>query len=488
MISESRSNKSSKNKKSSSFTIINLALVTLFALLALIVSFMMYSYNFLAFHHLNLIVALGLLALFIVSLLLIILKKAKLLTMIGLILANIGLAVTLFAFKSTIDFTGQMNKTASFSEVEMSVIAAKDSSIASIQDLKSVEAPTKMDSSNIEALLEQAKIEKKVDLETVEVDSYQKAYENLLSGSSQAMVINSAYSSLIEQNDPDYSSKVKTLYSYKVKKDIKTPAKTSNKEGVYNIYISGIDTYGPISTVSRSDVNIIITLNMNTHKVLLTTTPRDSYLKIPDGGGNQYDKLTHAGIYGVETSMKTLSNLYDISIDHYARINFTSFINLIDQLGGIEVENTRAFSANGLDFPAGTISLNSQQALVFVRERHALEGGDNDRGKNQEKVIAAIINKLSSIKSPSQFSAIMTGLQSSVQTDMTLDHMMAIVNTQLEDSKAFTITSQDVTGTGSTGELPSYAMPSSALYMYQLDESSVNQAKEAIKAVMEESK
>ncbi|KHD40930.1 LCP family glycopolymer transferase CpsA [Streptococcus uberis] len=488
MISESRSNKSSKNKKSSSFTIINLALVTLFALLALIVSFMMYSYNFLAFHHLNLIVALGLLALFIVSLLLIILKKAKLLTMIGLILANIGLAVTLFAFKSTIDFTGQMNKTASFSEVEMSVIAAKDSSIASIQDLKSVEAPTKMDRSNIEALLEQAKIEKKVDLETVEVDSYQKAYENLLSGSSQAMVINSAYSSLIEQNDPDYSSKVKTLYSYKVKKDIKTQAKTSNKEGVYNIYVSGIDTYGPISTVSRSDVNIIITLNMNTHKVLLTTTPRDSYLKIPDGGGNQYDKLTHAGIYGVETSMKTLSNLYDISVDHYARINFTSFINLIDQLGGIEVENTRAFSANGLDFPAGTISLNSQQALVFVRERHALEGGDNDRGKNQEKVIAAIINKLSSIKSPSQFSAIMTGLQSSVQTDMTLDQMMAIVNTQLEDSKAFTITSQDVTGTGSTGELPSYAMPGSALYMYQLDESSVNQAKEAIKAVMEESK
>lgn len=161
MISESRSNKSSKNKKSSSFTIINLALVTLFALLALIVSFMMYSYNFLAFHHLNLIVALGLLALFIVSLLLIILKKAKLLTMIGLILANIGLAVTLFAFKSTIDFTGQMNKTASFSEVEMSVIAAKDSSIASIQDLKSVEAPTKMDRSNIEALLKQAKIEKK---------------------------------------------------------------------------------------------------------------------------------------------------------------------------------------------------------------------------------------------------------------------------------------------------------------------------------------
>lgn len=161
MISGLRSKKSSKNKKTSSFTIINLALVTLFTLLALMVTFMMYSYNFLAFHHLNMIVALGLLAIFIVSLLLIILKKAKLLTMIGLILANISLTVTLFAFKSTIDFTGQMNKTASFSEVEMSVIAAKDSPIVSIQELKTVEAPMKMDATNIEALLKQAKVEKK---------------------------------------------------------------------------------------------------------------------------------------------------------------------------------------------------------------------------------------------------------------------------------------------------------------------------------------
>jgi len=143
------------------------------------------------------------------------------------------------------------------------------------------------------------------------------------------------------------------------------------------------------------------------------------------------------------------------------------------------------FSAGGFDFPAGTISLNSKQALVFVRERHALEGGDGDRGKNQEKVVAAIINKLSAIKSPTQFSSIINSLSSSIQTDMDLGQMMTIANSQLEGKAQFTTESQDVTGTGSTGELPSYAMPGSALYMLKLDDNSLNQAKEKIKAVME---
>lgn len=310
----------------------------------------------------------------------------------------------------------------------------------------------------------------------------------MLSNQSQAMVMNSAYMSLLGQEDLQFSDKVKTIYSYKIKKDIKAKKSHVTKAGVYNIYISGIDTYGPISTVSRSDVNIVMTVNMNTHKVLLTTTPRDSYVKIPNGGGDQFDKLTHAGIYGVETSMATLANLYGIEMTDYARINFTSFLNLIDMLGGIEVVNDKAFSAGGFDYPVGKISLNSQEALMFVRERKSLEGGDGDRGKNQEKVVSAIIRKLTMIKSPAQFSEIVTGLQTSIQTNLTLDQLMTIANAQLESNQSYDITSQDVTGTGSTGELPSYAMPGSALYMYQLDDASLNQAKEAIKAVMEESK
>lgn len=391
-----------------------------------------------------------------------------------------------FAFKSLIDVAGNLNETASYSEIEMSVVVPANSSISDVTELSSVQAPTGADGSNIDALLSQIKSDKGVNLTTDTVDSYQAAYENLINGSSQAMVLNSAYSSLLELSYDNYESNLKTIYTYKVKKNISNDASSSNKN-VFNIYISGIDTYGSISTVSRSDVNIILTVNMDTHKILMTSTPRDSYVQIPDGGANQYDKLTHAGIYGVETSEKTLENLYGIDIDYYARINFTSFLNLIDAIGGVTVYNDQAFTSlhGNYDFEVGNITLNSDEALGFVRERYSLDNGDYDRGKNQLKVIQAIINKLTSFSSISNYSSIMSTLQDSVQTDMPLDTMMDLANTQLDSGKKFTITSQEVTGTGSTGELTSYAMPTASLYMIQLDDASVASASQAIKDVME---
>ncbi|MHC3838130.1 LCP family protein, partial [Streptococcus thermophilus] len=136
------------------------------------------------------------------------------------------------------------------------------------------------------------------------------------------------------------------------------------------------------------------------------------------------------------------------------------------------------------DFPVGDIQMNSEQALGFVRERYNLDGGDNDRGKNQEKVISAIVNKLASLKSVSNFTSIVNNLQDSVQTNMSLN--TALANTQLESGPKFTVTSQAVTGTGSTGQLTSYAMPNSSLYMMKLNNSSVESASQAIKKLMEE--
>lgn len=381
-----------------------------------------------------------------------------------------------------------MNETASYSEIEMSVVVPSNSSVNDVSDLTSVQAPTDADGSNINELLSHIKSEKGVDLATEKVDSYQAAYENLVNGSSQAMVFNSAYSSLLEMSYENYQSNLKTIYSYKIKTSIKDEAK-AHDSNVFNIYISGIDTYGSISTVSRSDVNLILTVNMNTHKILMTETPRDAYVKIPDGGADQYDKLTHAGIYGVETSEKTLENLYGITIDYYARLNFDSFLKLIDALGGVTVYNDQAFTAhtnNKYSFEVGNINLSSgDQALAFVRERYSLEHGDYDRGNNQMKVIQAILNKMTSLKSVSNYSTIISNVQDSIQTDMKLDTMMKLVNGQLDSGEKFTVTSQEVTGTGSTGELTSYAMPSSNLYMIKLDDASVAKASQAIKDVME---
>lgn len=466
--------------------IVNAALLVLYAVLAGLAIYMMYAHHILAFRHLNVVYSIILVAIFVLCLTLSILKKSRVLTTVLLIVFSIIAAVSLFAFKSLVDVAHNMNETASYSEIEMSVVVPSNSSVNDVSDLTSVQAPTDADGSNINELLSHIKSEKGVDLATEKVDSYQAAYENLVNGSSQAMVFNSAYSSLLEVSYENYQSNLKTIYSYKIKTSIKDEAK-AHDSNVFNIYISGIDTYGSISTVSRSDVNLILTVNMNTHKILMTETPRDAYVKIPDGGADQYDKLTHAGIYGVETSEKTLENLYGITIDYYARLNFDSFLKLIDALGGVTVYNSQAFTSlhGNYDFPVGNVTLDSDKALGFVRERYSLEHGDYDRGNNQMKVIQAILNKMTSLKSVSNYSTIISNVQDSIQTDMKLDTVMKLVNGQLDSGKKFTITSQEVTGTGSTGELTSYAMPTASLYMIQLDDASVAKASQAIKDVME---
>ena len=483
----SRTNRKQKRTSNRSWGMVNVGLTILYAILALVLLFTMFNYNFLSFRFLNIIITIGLLVVLAISIFLQKTKKSPLVTTVVLVIFSLVSLVGIFGFKQMIDITNRMNQTAAFSEVEMSIVVPKDSDIKDVSQLTSVQAPTKVDKNNIDTLISALKKDKKVDVKVDDVASYQEAYDNLKSGKSKAMVLSGSYASLLESVDSNYASNLKTIYTYKIKKKNNNSAKQVDSK-VFNIYISGIDTYGSISTVSRSDVNIIMTVNMNTHKILLTTTPRDAYVKIPGGGADQYDKLTHAGIYGVETSEQTLENLYGIKIDYYARINFTSFLKLIDQLGGVTVHNDQAFTSlhGKFDFPVGDIQMNSEQALGFVRERYSLNGGDNDRGKNQEKVISAIVNKLASLNTVSNFTSIVNNLQDSVQTNMSLDTINALANTQLDSGSKFTVASQAVTGTGSTGQLTSYAMPNSSLYMMKLDDSSVESASQAIKNLMEE--
>ena len=483
----SRTNRKQKRTGKKMWGMVNIGLTILYTVLVAFLLFIMFNYNFLSFRFLNIIITIGLLVVLAISIFLQKAKKSTLVTTIILVVFSLISLVGVFGFKQMIDITNRMNQTAAFSEVEMSIVVPKDSDIKDVNQLTTVQAPTKVDKNNVDTLMSALKKDKKVDVKVDDVASYQEAYDNLKSGKSKAMVLSGSYASLLESVDSNYASHLKTIYTYKIKTKNNNSAKQVDSK-VFNIYISGIDTYGSISTVSRSDVNIIMTVNMNTHKILLTTTPRDAYVKIPGGGADQYDKLTHAGIYGVETSEQTLENLYGIKIDYYARINFTSFLKLIDQLGGVTVHNDQAFTSlhGKFDFPVGDIQMNSEQALGFVRERYSLDGGDNDRGKNQEKVISAIVNKLASLKSVSNFTSIVNNLQDSVQTNMSLDTINALANTQLDSGSKFTVTSQAVTGTGSTGQLTSYAMPNSSLYMMKLDDSSVASASQTIKNLMEE--
>lgn len=463
---------------------ISWGLLAIYAVLAVFLLFLIFKYNMLAFRYLNIVVTVLIVALAILCFFLIWSKKAKNLTLILLLLGVVINGTSLFAVSQFIGFTSRLNATSNYSNYSMSIAVLADSPIENISQVTSVMGPTGTDKDNIQQLLNDLKVSQNKELTVEESSSYLAAYKSLLAGDTKAILLNSVFENIIESEYPDYASKIKKIYTKELTKTVETPKDV--KGDSFNIYISGIDTYGPISSVSRSDVNIIMTVNRETKKILLTTTPRDSYVPIADGGNNQKDKLTHAGIYGVDASIHTLENLYGIDLNYYARLNFTSFLKLIDLLGGVDVYNDQDFTAlaNKKHYSIGNVHLDSQEALAFVRERYSLADGDRDRGRNQQKVIVAIIQKLTSTEALKNYDGIIKGLQDSIQTNMPLETMMNLVNTQLESGGTYKINSQDLKGTGRM-DLPSYAMPESNLYMMEISDSSLESVKAAINDVME---
>ncbi|MFS8960511.1 LCP family protein [Streptococcus mitis] len=477
--------KSSKRARQGKTKImISWGLLAIYAVLAVFLLFLIFKYNMLAFRYLNIVVTVLIVASAILCFFLIRSKKAKNLTLILLLLGVLINGTSLFAVSQFIGFTSRLNATSNYSNYSMSIAVLADSPIDNISQVTSVMGPTGTDKDNIQQLMNDLKATQNKELTVEESSSYLAAYKSLLAGDTKAILLNSVFENIIESEYPDYASKIKKIYTKELTKTVETPKDV--KGDSFNVYISGIDTYGPISSISRSDVNIIMTVNRETKKILLTTTPRDSYVPIADGGNNQKDKLTHAGIYGVDASIHTLENLYGIDLNYYARLNFTSFLKLIDLLGGVDVYNDQEFTAhtNGKFYPVGKVHLDSEQALGFVRERYSLADGDRDRGRNQQKVIVAILQKLTSTEALKNYDSIIKGLQDSVQTNMPLETMMNLVNAQLESGGTYKINSQDLKGTGRM-DLPSYAMPDSNLYMMEISDSSLESVKAAINDVME---
>nr|WP_282184510.1 LCP family protein [Streptococcus mitis] len=459
-------------------------MLAIYAVLSVFLLFLIFKYNMLAFRYLNIVVTVLIVALAIVSFFLIRSRKVKNLTLILLLLGILINGTSLFTVGQFIGFTSRLNATSNYSNYSMSIAVLADSSIDHISQLSSVTGPTGTDKDNIQQLMNDLKASQNKELTVEESSSYLAAYKSLLAGDTKAIILNSVFENIIESEYPDYASKIKKIYTKELTKTVETPKDV--KGDSFNVYISGIDTYGPISSVSRSDVNIIMTVNRETKKILLTTTPRDSYVPIADGGNDQKDKLTHAGIYGVDASIHTLENLYGIDLNYYARLNFTSFLKLIDLLGGVDVHNDQDFTSlhGKFHFPVGNVHLDSEQALGFVRERYSLADGDRDRGRNQQKVIVAILQKLTSTEALKNYDSIIKGLQDSIQTNMPLETMMNLVNAQLESGGTYKINSQDLKGTGRM-DLPSYAMPESNLYMMEISDSSLESVKAAINDVME---
>ena len=254
------------------------------------------------------------------------------------------------------------------------------------------------------------------------------------------------------------------------------------------VYLSGVDNRGELTEKARSDVNILAVVNPSTKRVALINTPRDYYVDL--AGTSSKDKLTHAGLYGVETSMATLGNLYGVNVDQYLRINFAGFISIIDAVGGVDVYSDQAFTSVGspgyydpTTFAEGWNHLDGKSALAFARERHAFASGDIQRGINQMKVIDAMLNKIKSPALLMGFSKIMDAAADCFVTSFSQDQISALVRMQLSDFAEWDIESYTVTGTSSSST-KCYSAKGQKLYVMKPDESSVAQAKELIASVL----
>ncbi len=341
---------------------------------------------------------------------------------------------------------------------------------------------TSLDQENNQKMLEDLTkvLGKEPDLS--EYVNVQAEAQALLNGEIGAAIYNEAFTGIIEDEIEGYSDQVKILYQYGIDTVIAQEEENKNVDEPFNIYISGIDVSGSITTNSRSDVNIIMTVNPNTHKILLSTTPRDYYVTIPGVSGGQRDKLTHAGIYGVDVSMATLENLYGIDISYYARVNFTSLIRIVDALGGVEVNSEYAFSAGGYSFQEGTNYLNGEEALAFSRERYSFSAGDNQRGKNQEAVLTGILQKAMSPAILMNASQLITSVSDSVETNMTRQEMAKFINMQLSDGASWSIESTAAVGTGDNQAC--YSSGSQLLYVMWPDEASVAEISSKMQSIL----
>lgn len=389
-----------------------------------------------------------------------------------------------YIFKTTNAF-GRMTGNNTQTDV-VSVVVMNESSVKDLKDLKGKKLGVIKTGDNEIMTKALTDVEKDLgeDITTIDYKSYKDYGDDLYNGKVDAILVNEGSRGLFEENYDKFNSETRKIKEYTYEKEVKDISKDVNvTKEPFSVYITGIDTFGTISTVSRSDVNMIVTVNPKTHQILLTSIPRDYYVPQPCQGG-QTDKLTHSGLWGAECTVETVENYFDAEINYFARVNFSSVIEIVDALGGITVDNPNSFyvSDENYNYPAGKINMDGKMALRFARERYSFADGDRERGRNQMRVITAMINKMISPTIITNYSSIMDAVGGSFQTNMTANEMSSLVKMQINDMSGWDIKQISVSGRGN----PSAWSPANGFnaWVMEPDKATVDNATSLIKKVV----
>lgn len=408
----------------------------------------------------------------------IVFKLFKGLAYIVTILMIVGYSCGIYYLNKTTHFMNNLN-TIKKEITSYYIIVMKESKYDEISDLYGKNL-TYYEGTSQEVL---SKIRLELNYSTVKnIDSLK---DRLYTSKTDSILVSDLIKEDLEEKYTDFSERTRVLKTIDITKDVEDiTKKVSIKNTSFNVLISGMDSYGTINKTTRNDVNMIATINPNTNKVLLTSIPRDYYVQLHGKTGYK-DKLTHAGIYGINTVVQTIEDLFGIDINYYVRVNFTTVESLVNTIGPIEIYSDKAMSLDGCKYVVGTNTVNGKCALRFARERHSYVEGDNHRIKNQQEVIKGIFNKLSkSAMVVTDYTSILDSLDGKFATNMDMKDITAFIKYELEDITKYEILDTQVTGTGSM-EL-TYSYPHQKLYVMFPSEQSVESTKEYINKISNE--
>ena len=430
----------------------------------------------------------GILLLDLIAILFIKKKKIRVLGIIVTVLLLISYGFGIYYLNSTYDFFEAITSGSEMANENYVVVVRNKSDYKELKDLRNASLGIiKTEEEGYKKAI--TKLSNDLNYEKVEKEDSYQLTDALLNKEIDAYLIEESQYKILEENYEGYYKEVKIIHTFSVEvveeKIIKEVDITKDS---FNILISGIDTYGKINTKSRSDVNIILSVNPNTGKMSLVHIPRDYYVQLYKKPGLK-DKLTHAGIYGIDTSVKSIETLLDIDINYYIKFNFSSVIKIVDTIGGIKVYSDQSFDSGLYDddttevysYVKGWNELNGKETLSFCRERHNVAGGDMGRGKHQEAVIEAILTKVTSPTILSKYSQLLNDLSSTFVTNLDKDSMTKFIKMQLDKNIKWE-TSKIVMDGKSSNEL-TFSYPRQKLYVMIPSEESINEAKAQIDSI-----
>lgn len=404
-------------------------------------------------------------------------KICKIISYIFYVIFLLIFIVGIYYLNTTIAFIDSFGKKDKTDYDNYYVVVLKNSRYLKLKDLnnKKIGMCKTLDSNVLKNI--------KISFDSKEYEECESLKEAFYEKKVDALILSDVDEFLLNNIDSLFEENVRVIHTIKIRKE-NTKEKENENVNVsktpFTVFISGIDTYGAISKVSRSDVNIIATVNPISNEVLLTTIPRDYYVQL-DGTTGYKDKLTHAGIYGIDKSVKTIENLLNTKINYYVRVNFDSVVKLVDEIGGVNIYSDR--NLKFCDIKQGYNYLDGKCALRFARERHSYETGDRHRGENQEEVIRAIIEKVSKSNTIlTKYNTILTNLQNSFESNVSPKTIKDYIKMQIKDMPSWNVKNLNLNGYDSHNY--TYSYKGSKLYVMEPDYNTVNKAKKIINGML----